>query len=130
MGGKHPQPINVNSLLNKIKINFNFFRLNILVAQPIFGVSLGLAVVRSHCHDNVNLPLVVRDCIDYLQEHGLQSEQIYKVDMLKTKLQQLKRVYNNRETAIATDFDIPTACSLLKVFIRYKNLKIRHLKTI
>lgn len=87
-------------------------------AQPIFGVSLGLAVVRGHCHDNVNLPLVVRDCIDYLQEHGLQCEQIYKVDVVKTKLQQLKKTYNNRETVADEEFDIPTACSLLKVFIR------------
>lgn len=88
------------------------------VAQPIFGVSLGLAVVRGHCHDNVNLPLIVRDCIDYLQEYGLQSEQIYKVDVLKTKLQQLKQVYNNRDTAPASEFDIPTACGLLKLFIQ------------
>lgn len=91
----------------------------ILVAQPIFGVSLGLAVVRGHCHDNVNLPLIVRDCIDYLQEYGLQSEQIYKVDVVKTKLQHLKQVYNNREAVGASDFDISTACSLLKLFIQY-----------
>lgn len=87
-------------------------------AQPIFGVSLGLAVVRGHCHDNVNLPMVVRDCIDYLQEHGLQNEQIYKVDVVKTKLQQLKKIYNNRETPSDDEFDVPTACSLLKIFIR------------
>lgn len=89
-------------------------------AQPIFGVSLGLAVVRGHCHDNVNLPLVVRDCIDYLQEHLQEpaSEQIYKVDVVKTKLQHLKKTYNNRETVADDEFDIPTACSLLKVFIR------------
>ena len=88
------------------------------VAQPIFGVSLGLAVVRGHCHDNVNLPLIVRECIDYLQEHGLQSEQIYKVDVVKTKLQQLKQVYNNRDTVPASELDISTACSLLKLFIQ------------
>lgn len=79
---------------------------------------MGLAVVRGHCHDNVNLPLIVRDCIDYLQEHGLQSDQIYKVDVVKTKLQQLKHVYNNRDTATASELDIPTACSLLKLFIQ------------
>lgn len=87
-------------------------------AHPIFGVSLGLALVRSHCHDNINLPLVVRDCIDYLQEHGLQSEQLYKVDPVKTKLQHLKKLYNNRETNGVDDFDVPTACGLLKLFIR------------
>lgn len=91
------------------------------VAQPIFGVSLGLAVVRSHCHDNVNLPLIVRECIDYLQEHGLRNEHIYKVDVVKTKLQQLKTQYNNREPIADNDFDISTACSLLKLFIQYES---------
>lgn len=89
-----------------------------IVAQPIFGVSLGLAVVRSHCHDNVNLPIVVRECIDYLQEYGLRSEQIYKVDVVKTKLQHLKKQYNNREIVADAEFDISTACSLLKLFIQ------------
>lgn len=93
-----------------------------LVAQPIFGVSLGLAVVRSHCHDNVNLPLIVRECIDYLQEYGLHNEQIYKVDVVKTKLQHLKRLYNNREMVPVSEFDISTACSLLKLFIQWVSL--------
>lgn len=74
--------------------------------------------MRSHCHDNVNLPLVIRDCIDYLQEHGLTSEQLYKVDAVKTKLQHLKRLYNNREVNGMLDFDVPNACSLLKLFIK------------
>ncbi|XP_049538172.1 ralA-binding protein 1 isoform X1 [Anopheles darlingi] len=87
-------------------------------AQPIFGVSLGLANERSRCHDGVNLPLVVRDCIDYLQEHGLQSDQIYKVEAVKTKLQQLKRTYNNREGSCVAEMDVPIACGLLKMFLR------------
>uniref|UniRef100_A0A6E8VCJ8 Rho-GAP domain-containing protein n=2 Tax=Anopheles coluzzii TaxID=1518534 RepID=A0A6E8VCJ8_ANOCL len=87
-------------------------------AQPIFGVSLGLATERSRCHDGINLPLVVRDCIDYLQEHGLQSEQIYKVEAVKTKLQQLKRTYNNREGSCSGEMDVPIACGLLKMFLR------------
>lgn len=97
----------------------------LLVAQPIFGVSLGLAVVRSHCHDNVNLPLIVRDCIDYLQEYGLHNEQIYKVDVVKTKLQHLKCLYNNREMVPASEFDISTACSLLKLFIQWVPLLLQ-----
>uniref|UniRef100_A0A182QLW5 Rho-GAP domain-containing protein n=1 Tax=Anopheles farauti TaxID=69004 RepID=A0A182QLW5_9DIPT len=87
-------------------------------AQPIFGVSLGLATERSRCHDGVNLPLVVRDCIDYLQENGLQNEQIYKVEAVKTKLQQLKRTYNNREGSCVGEMDVPIACGLLKMFLR------------
>jgi hypothetical protein len=39
--------------------------------QPVFGVPLEIAVERSHCHDGVDIPVVVRDCIDYVQEHGM-----------------------------------------------------------
>lgn len=38
--------------------------------QPIFGVALSLAVERSRCHDGVEIPLVVRECIDQIQELG------------------------------------------------------------
>lgn len=87
-------------------------------AQPIFGVSLGLAVERSRCHDQVNLPLVVRDCIDYLQASGLHSAELYRVDAGKQRLQQLRRAYNNRESLGTADWDVPTACGLLKLFFR------------
>lgn len=39
-------------------------------AKPIFGVSLALAVERSPCHDGITLPVVVRQCIDYIEEFG------------------------------------------------------------
>lgn len=86
--------------------------------QPIFGVSLGLAVERSRCHDNVPLPVVVRDCIDYLHECGLSNEGIYKLEPVKQRLHQLKRLYNNRESKGCSDLDVPTACGLLKLFLR------------
>ena len=83
--------------------------------QPIFGVSLGLALERSRCHDGVKIPLVVRDCIDFLQEN-LNSEQIYKVDGIKTRIQHLKKCYNNRER-YSEELDVATASTLLKTFI-------------
>lgn len=87
-------------------------------AQPIFGVSLGLSVERSRCHDSINLPLVIRDSIDYLQEYGLASDQIYKTDGVKTRLQTLKKLYNNRESTGIDDFDVQTACGLLKLYLK------------
>lgn len=33
---------------------------------PIFGVPLDLAVERNRCHDGVKLPVVVRQCIDFI----------------------------------------------------------------
>uniref|UniRef100_A0A336MJG6 CSON013189 protein n=1 Tax=Culicoides sonorensis TaxID=179676 RepID=A0A336MJG6_CULSO len=85
-------------------------------AQPIFGVPLSVAVERSRCHDGVELPLVIRDCIDYLQDH-LQNEHIHRSDGSKTRLQQLKKLYNNRESGVH-DFDVPTASSLFKLFLK------------
>lgn len=37
---------------------------------PIFGVPLSVAVERSKCHDGVDIPLIVRNCIDHVQETG------------------------------------------------------------
>ncbi|XP_077286341.1 ral interacting protein isoform X2 [Arctopsyche grandis] len=87
------------------------------ITQPIFGVPLGLAVERSRCHDDTNLPLVIRDCIDYLQEHGLQSELLYRAEPPKPKMQTLKQQYTDRELISDSEYDIPTACGLLKLFI-------------
>lgn len=82
---------------------------------PVFGMSLGLAVERSKCHDGIKLPLIVRNCIDFLQEN-LTSDQIYKADGIKTRIQSLKKCYNNREP-ITEEMDVATASSLLKTYI-------------
>jgi RalA-binding protein 1 len=81
---------------------------------------LGLSVERSKCHEgneNNKLPLVVRNCIDFLQEN-LQSDQLYKTEGPKTKIQHLKRCYNNRETYNLEELDVATASTLLKTFIQ------------
>lgn len=88
------------------------------LGYPIFGVSISLATERSRCHDGIDLPLVVRDCIDFLQqEQSLKCDHIYKVEPIKTRLLHYKRLYNNRDNDASVD-DIPTACSLLKLFLR------------
>ncbi|XP_011645473.1 ralA-binding protein 1 [Pogonomyrmex barbatus] len=86
--------------------------------QPIFGVSLHLAIERSCCHDGVELPLVVRDCIDYVEEHGMNVEGLYKVPGVKSKVQHLKKLYNNREPVNISEFEPTVATSLLILFLR------------
>ncbi|XP_011157595.1 ralA-binding protein 1 isoform X2 [Solenopsis invicta] len=86
--------------------------------QPIFGVSLHLAVERSCCHDGVKLPLVVRDCIDYVEEHGMNVEGLYKVPGVKSKVQHLKKLYNNQEPVNISEFEPTVATSLLILFLR------------
>lgn len=92
--------------------------------QPIFGVSLHLAVERSCCHDGVKLPLVVRDCVDYVEEHGMNVEGLYKVPGVKSKIQHLKKLYNNREPVNISEFEPTVATSLLILFLRFVCLRI------
>lgn len=40
------------------------------VDQKVFGVPLAVAVERSKCHDGIQLPVVFRECIDYIEELG------------------------------------------------------------
>lgn len=39
-------------------------------ACAVFGVPLVVAVERSPCHDGVRLPVLVRQAIDYVEQHG------------------------------------------------------------
>lgn len=38
--------------------------------NPIFGIPLALAVERNKSHDGIELPAIVRECIDYVEECG------------------------------------------------------------
>ncbi|XP_012260197.2 ralA-binding protein 1 [Athalia rosae] len=86
--------------------------------QPIFGVTLQLAVERGRCHDGVELPLVVRNCIDYIEEYGMTFDGLYKVSGVKSKVQNLKKLYNQRESVDLSEFDPMVATSLLILFLR------------
>ncbi|XP_059469395.1 ralA-binding protein 1 isoform X2 [Neocloeon triangulifer] len=85
---------------------------------PIFGVPLEAAVARSRCHDGVKLPLVVRNCIDFVEECGLTVDGIYKSSGNKSRAQQLKKNYNNRVAVSFIDTDPVTVAGLLKLFLR------------
>ncbi|XP_018569233.1 ralA-binding protein 1 [Anoplophora glabripennis] len=87
-------------------------------ALPMFGVSLELAVERSRCHDGVDLPLPIRECIDYVEAVGISFEGVYKISGTKTKVSQIRKMYNHRQNVRLSDYDVPTATSLLKMFLR------------
>lgn len=93
-------------------------------ALPIFGVSLELAVERSKCHDGVDLPLPLRNCIDFTETYGITMEGLYKVSGTKSKVAHLKKMYNHREYVDLTEHEVPTVTSLFKMFLRYYNLKV------
>ncbi|XP_049785884.1 ralA-binding protein 1 [Schistocerca cancellata] len=86
--------------------------------QPVFGVPLHVATERSHCHDGAYIPLVIRECIDYVQENGLTMDSIYKLSGIKSKVQYLRRLYNQGECVQLSDYEPPVVTSLLKQFFR------------
>lgn len=85
---------------------------------PIFGVPLAIAVERNPCHDGIKIPLVVRNCIDFIEKHGLVAEGVYKVTGVKSKVNNMCSLYNKRKSVTSSDLDLTIATSLLKQFLR------------
>ena len=85
---------------------------------PIFGVALELAVERNKSHDGIKLPVVVRECIDYIEEEGLSVEGIYRSSGVKSKVTKLKTAYNSRQTINLAGSEPSVVASLLKLFLR------------
>ncbi|XP_008193404.1 ralA-binding protein 1 isoform X2 [Tribolium castaneum] len=85
---------------------------------PIFGASLDVAVERSRCHDGVDIPLPIRECIDYVETVGMSFEGIYKISGTKSKVLQIRKMYNQRGNINLNDYDPPTVTSLVKTYLR------------
>ena len=62
---------------------------------PIFGACIEEAVDRTNYHDNVQLPAIVRECIDDIESRGgSQCEGIYRVSGVKSKVDEIITLYN------------------------------------
>lgn len=90
----------------------------LLDALPIFGVDLEEACKRGRCHDGIFIPLPIRECVDYIEASGINLEGVYKISGPKNKVSQIKKLYNNRQVVHFSEYDVPTATSLLKMFLR------------
>ncbi|XP_069102982.1 ralA-binding protein 1-like isoform X1 [Argopecten irradians] len=88
------------------------------VEKPIFGVPLAVAVERNRSHDGIELPALFRDCIDYIEEHGLLCEGIYRISGVKSKVQMLKDCYNRQNPVYLEEHEPNIVASLLKTFLR------------
>jgi len=85
---------------------------------PVFGIPLEKAVERSRCHDGIKLPVVVRECIDFIEQHGLKVEGIYRSSGVKSKVNKLKLSYNVRKSVPLAGSEPAVVASLLKLFLR------------
>lgn len=86
--------------------------------KPIFGVPLSVAVERSPSHDGIDLPRLFRECVDYIEEHGLSCEGIYRISGVKSKIQMLKDCYNRGAPVYLEEHEPNIIASLLKQFLR------------
>lgn len=89
-----------------------------LCENPIFGVPLAVAVERNKSHDGIEVPAIVRECIDYIEECGLSCEGIYRISGVKSKVQHLKDAYNKHEPVYLYEHEPNVVASLLKQFLR------------
>lgn len=86
--------------------------------RPIFGVPLADAVERTMMYDGVRLPAVFRECIDYMEKHGMKCEGIYRVSGIKSKVDELKAAYDREESPNLEEYEPNTVASLLKQYLR------------
>uniref|UniRef100_A0A7E4UML4 Rho-GAP domain-containing protein n=1 Tax=Panagrellus redivivus TaxID=6233 RepID=A0A7E4UML4_PANRE len=84
--------------------------------KPVLGVPLPVAVANNRCYDDVPLPAVMRTCIDYVEESGLDMEGIYRVSAPISRLDDLERQANL--TGRIEFVDAHEAAGLLKRFLR------------
>uniref|UniRef100_F6ZCY4 Rho-GAP domain-containing protein n=1 Tax=Ciona intestinalis TaxID=7719 RepID=F6ZCY4_CIOIN len=89
-----------------------------LVLNPIFGKSLEEAVTRTGYHDGVPLPAVVRECMDFVEERGITAEGIYRISGIKTKIDELTKIYNREETPDLSKYEPHTVAGVLKSYLR------------
>lgn len=85
----------------------------------VFGVNLLTAVQRSRiAADGIELPTVFRECIDFLEENGLEQEGIYRLSGMKSKIEELKSTYDKGEGVDLSSCDANVVASLLKQYLR------------
>uniref|UniRef100_A0A1I7ZM62 Rho-GAP domain-containing protein n=1 Tax=Steinernema glaseri TaxID=37863 RepID=A0A1I7ZM62_9BILA len=83
----------------------------------VFGVPLDDAVKHSKSHDGVPIPVVVRQCLDFVDEKGLDLEGIYRICAPKSRLDEMERSVNESGGPLVFS-DAHDAAGLLKRFLR------------
>ncbi|OWK01573.1 hypothetical protein Celaphus_00017717 [Cervus elaphus hippelaphus] len=93
-------------------------QLDVPSLRPILGIPLADAVERTMMYDGVRLPAVFRECVDYVEKHGMKCEGIYRVSGIKSKVDELKAAYDREESPNLEEYEPNTVASLLKQYLR------------
>ncbi|XP_042323063.1 protein FAM13A isoform X1 [Sceloporus undulatus] len=85
--------------------------------RKVFGVSL--QELQHQGLSTNGIPDVVRDIVEYLTQHGLKQEGLFRVNGSLKTVEQLRVKYESgEEVDLVADGDISSAASLLKLFLR------------
>ncbi|XP_006819678.1 ralA-binding protein 1-like [Saccoglossus kowalevskii] len=86
--------------------------------KAVFGVPLSVSVDRSKLYDGVELPAVVRDCVDFVENNALTTEGIYRLSGVKSQIAQLRQCYDKGQSVNLEDYDPHVVAGLLKQYLR------------
>ncbi|KAJ1651763.1 hypothetical protein IWQ61_007752 [Dispira simplex] len=81
--------------------------------RGMFGVPL-VELTGPDCEQD--LPRVVQDCLDYIREHGLETEGIFRRSPSSVQLKQTKAAYNRSEAVNMNELGVHVAAVLLKMY--------------
>ncbi|EDQ92261.1 uncharacterized protein MONBRDRAFT_14763 [Monosiga brevicollis MX1] len=82
-------------------------------SQPVFGVDLTNAVAETHLADGLDIPCIVRSCISFVHEHGLEEVGVYRVSGRATDVQAVRKHFDT----LMPDH-VHVAASVLKAYFR------------
>ncbi|KAF7634113.1 Peptidylglycine alpha-hydroxylating monooxygenase [Meloidogyne graminicola] len=97
----------------------------------VFKVPLAQAVKNNPSFDGVPLPVLVRECLDYINFYGLDLEGIFRVSSPKSRLDELESLSNSEKREQIVFQDAHEAAGLLKRFLHHlpENMPPNHILT-
>ncbi|ESO12743.1 hypothetical protein HELRODRAFT_105496 [Helobdella robusta] len=80
-----------------------------------FGVEL--AYIKSHNNGSI-IPTVVSQCVEYLREHGLHTEGLFRRSANALELKLVQKTFNEGKEVDFSTYDIHLPAAILKSFLR------------
>ncbi|XP_065054995.1 rho GTPase-activating protein 1-like isoform X2 [Rhopilema esculentum] len=80
-----------------------------------FGLSLA-TLIENGVADPI--PIVVKSCVEFLRQHALTTEGIFRRSPLSTTVEELKRKFNQGENVVFDPADVHAPAVLIKKFLR------------
>eukprot|EP00045_Choanoeca_perplexa_P006041 m.50572 g.50572 ORF g.50572 m.50572 type:complete len:546 (-) comp13435_c0_seq1:58-1695(-) len=113
------------SLRRRLRNPFKRAHKRLPLPTPLFGSELSAATEHSRLDDNLDVPSIVRRCVSYITEHGLEQEGLYRLSGRKSQIEHLKQLFDEQhdvdleaELPNGGSDDVNVAASLLKLYFR------------